>query len=86
MSVANGKEAIVRIPVVVPPIEVEVPLGVVLVEVRHVPVAVNLSNGALYEKPSMALSVNIFANISGLYRIRDLFSLPGFSHQQSLIF
>lgn len=53
--VANRQEAVVGVPVVVPPIEVELALGVVLVEIRHVAVAINLTNGALCEKPSMAL-------------------------------
>ncbi len=47
MKVANGKEAIVRIPVVVEPIQVEVPLGIVPVEVRHVAVAIDLRDRAL---------------------------------------
>lgn len=46
MKVANGEEAIVRIPVVVEPIQVEVPLGTVPVEVRHVAVAINLRDRA----------------------------------------
>lgn len=41
MKVANGKETIVRIPVIVEPIQVEVPLGIVLVEFRHVPVVID---------------------------------------------
>ena len=49
-DLANGEEAIVRIPVVVEPIEVQVPLGIVPVEVRNVTVAINLTNGALCEK------------------------------------
>ncbi|MEK7390519.1 MAG: hypothetical protein AAB635_00050 [Patescibacteria group bacterium] len=59
VKVANSEEAIDRIPVVVPPIEVEVPLGIVPVEIRHVAVAIDLSNGALCEKPSMAPSLDI---------------------------
>lgn len=59
MRVANSEEATVRIPVVVPPIEVQVPLGVVPVEVRYVAVAVNHRLGALYEKPSIALSLDV---------------------------
>ena len=46
MKVTNGEEAIVRIPVVVEPIQIEVPLGVVPVEVRHVPVAIDLRDRA----------------------------------------
>ena len=56
---ANSEEAIVRIPVVVSPIEVEVPLGIVPVEIRHVAFVIDLSNGALCEKPSIALSLDI---------------------------
>ena len=57
---ANGKETIVGVPVVIPPIEVQVPLGIVLVEIRDVAVAIDLSNGALCEKPSMALPPDRF--------------------------
>ena len=46
MKVANSEEAIDRIPVVVEPIQVEVPLGAVLVEFRHVPVAIDLRDRA----------------------------------------
>jgi hypothetical protein len=52
-KVANRQETIVRIPIIVPPIEVELALRVVLVEIRHVAIAIDLGNGALYEKPSM---------------------------------
>jgi hypothetical protein len=52
--VANREEAVVGVPVIVPPIEIEVALGTVLVEIRHVAVTIDLANGALYEKPSMA--------------------------------
>jgi len=48
--VANTEETIVGIPVIVPPIEVQVALGIVPVEVRNVTVAINLTNGALCEK------------------------------------
>lgn len=41
---ANLEETIVGVPVVIEPIEVEVALRVVLVEIRHVAVTVNLSN------------------------------------------
>lgn len=47
LTVADRKEAVVGIPVVVEPIEVEVALGVALVEVRHIAVAVDLADGAL---------------------------------------
>ncbi|MEK7520273.1 MAG: hypothetical protein AAB581_03480 [Patescibacteria group bacterium] len=42
IKVANTEEAIVGIPVVVPPIKVEVPLGTVPVEVQHIALAVDL--------------------------------------------
>ena len=61
MIVANRKEAVVGIPVIVPPIEVEVTLGIVPVEVRNVTITIDLANGALCEKPSMALPPDIFA-------------------------
>ncbi len=48
--VANAQETIVGIPVIVPPIEVQVALGIVPVEVRNIAVTINLANGALCEK------------------------------------
>lgn len=53
MIVANREKAVVSIPVVVPPIEVEVALRTVLVQTRHVAVTIDLANGALHEKPSV---------------------------------
>lgn len=44
---ANGKETVVAIPVVVPPIQVEVTLAVVDVEIRHVAVTVDLRDRTL---------------------------------------
>ena len=68
MTVANGQETVVVIPVVVPPIEVEVTLGVVPVEVRHVAVAVDLRDGTLCRS---AIDATAHRVLSGLYRIRD---------------
>jgi len=51
MIVANREESIVGVPVIVPPIEVQVALGIVPVEVRNLAVEVDLTNGALCEKP-----------------------------------
>ncbi len=68
-TVANGQETVVAIPVVVVPIEVEVALGVVPVEARHVAVAVDLRDGTLCETPIHSTVRRI---LSGLYRIRDL--------------
>lgn len=59
--VANAEEAVVGIPVIVPPIEVKITLGIVPVEVRNVAVAIDLANGALSEKPSMPLPADNFA-------------------------
>jgi hypothetical protein len=61
LIVANPQEPIVGVPIVVPPIEVEVPLRVVLVEVRDVAVAIDLSNGSLCNKPSITLLPDRFA-------------------------
>ncbi len=69
MTVANGQETVVAIPVVVPPIEVEVPLGVVLVEIRHVAVAVDLGDRALCRSAVHATTRRM---LSGLNRTRDL--------------
>ena len=49
MKVANSQEAIVVVPITVPVVEVQVPLGIVPVEVRHVAIAIDLTNGALCE-------------------------------------
>ena len=59
--VANTEEPVVSIPVIVPPIEVQVALGIVPVEVRNVAVAIDLVNGALCEKPSRPLPADSFA-------------------------
>jgi hypothetical protein len=69
VKVANRKEAVVGVPVIVEPVEVQVPLRVVLVKVRNVAVIIDLTNGALYEKPSTTPSPE---NIQGLNRICDL--------------
>lgn len=53
LKVANSKESVVVIPVIVEPIEVEVALGTVLVEAQNVTVTIDLANGALYEKFSI---------------------------------
>jgi len=63
--VANGEETIVGVPVIVPPIEVEVALRSVPVEIRDVAVAIDLANGALYEKPSISLLLNFFKSCIG---------------------
>lgn len=47
MTVANGEEAVVAIPVVVPPVEVEVTLAVVPAEVRNVAVVTDLRDRTL---------------------------------------
>jgi len=61
LKVADGKETVIGIPVIVPPIEVEVALGIVPVEIRNVAVAIDLTNGALYEKPSQTPPTDSFA-------------------------
>ena len=66
---ANGQETVVAIPVVVPPIKVEVALGVVPVEVRHVAVAIDLRDGTSCES---AVHSTVRRILSGLHRIRDL--------------
>jgi hypothetical protein len=89
LKVANGQETVVVIPVIVPPIEVEVALGTVLVEVRHVAVTIDLANGALYEKRSMPPPTEYFT-FQRLYRICDSRSCRStsrsFSYQLSLFF
>jgi hypothetical protein len=53
MESSDGKETIVRIPVIVEPIEVQITLGTVPVEIHHVAVAVDLGEGAMCNKPSI---------------------------------
>jgi hypothetical protein len=59
--VANTEETVVGIPVIIPPIEVQIALGIVPTEIRNVAVAIDLTNGALCEKPSMPLPTDNFA-------------------------
>ena len=61
MIVANPKEPIVGIPVIVPPIKVEVALRTVLVQVRDIAVTIDLSNGVLCKKLSITLLPEYFA-------------------------
>ena len=58
---ANPEEAIVGIPVVIPPIEVEVTLAIILVEIRDVAVTIDLADGALCDKSPMPLSPECYA-------------------------
>ncbi len=66
---ANGEETVVAIPVVVPPIEVEVALGIVPVEIRHVAVAIDLRDRTSCKSAIYATTRRV---LFGLYRIRDL--------------
>ena len=50
---ANSEEPIVSIPVIVEPIEVEAALRGILVEIRHVAVTIDLTDGTLCENPSI---------------------------------
>lgn len=61
MIVANTEETVVGIPVIVPPIKVQVALGIVPVEIRNVAVAIDLADGALCKKLSMPLPADNFA-------------------------
>ena len=74
------------IPVIVEPIQVQVTLRVVPVEVRHVAVAIHLRNGALCEMPSAATTSRPPRADKRLNFMRDLISSLGTSHQLSLIF
>src|SRR3989344_8338721 len=69
MKVANGEEAVVLIPVVVPPVEVEIPLGVVLVEFRHVAIVTDLRDRALVKS---AIRTTTHRMLSGLNCMCDL--------------
>lgn len=55
VTVANGQKPIVVVPVIIPPIQIEVTLRTVTPEVRNVTVAVNLTGRTLCEIPSMPL-------------------------------
>lgn len=57
---ANCEEAVVGVPVIIEPIQIEVALRTVLVQVEHVAIAIDLRNGALYEKPPVPLLLDIF--------------------------
>ena len=70
---ANGQETVVVIPVVVPPIEVEVTLGVVPVEVRHVAVAVDLRDGTLCRSAIHATAHRVPSQVQTYIR----FASPG---------
>lgn len=52
VGVANAEEAVVAIPVIVEPIQVQVTLRIVPVEVSHVAVAIDLGHGAMCDAPS----------------------------------
>ena len=52
---SEGEEATIAIPVIVPPVEIEVALRAVPVEIHHVTVVVDHTGRALYEIPSLAL-------------------------------
>ncbi len=82
MTVANAEETVVAIPVVVPPVEVEVALRTVPAEVRHVAVAVDLRDGALCEMPSMAPSIEYSLDCI----VCATLCVASISHQLSLFF
>ena len=69
MRVANGEKATIAIPIVVEPIQVQVALGIVPVEIRHIAVAIDLRDRALVESAIRATTHRI---LSGLNRMRDL--------------
>ena len=54
-DLANGEEAIVRIPAVDPPIEVEAPPGTALAEARHNAVVIDLRDRAQTDDREFAL-------------------------------
>lgn len=87
MIVAHRQEAVVVVPVVVEVVEVQLALGVILVEDAHVAIAVDLGNGIMCDMCSKPppLKWDQSRTFLGLYRIRNL-ELPNTSHQLSLIF
>lgn len=52
MIVANSRKAVDVIPVIVEPIQVQLALRVVPVEVSHVAIAIDLGHGAMCDIPS----------------------------------
>lgn len=52
MIVANSRKAVDVIPVIIEPIQVQLALRVVPVEVSHVAVAIDLGHGAMCDMPS----------------------------------
>ncbi len=51
--VAHGEEPATLIPLVVVPVQIELALRIVHVEIRNVAIVVQLRDGALYDKPSI---------------------------------
>jgi hypothetical protein len=68
--VANEGEPVVVVPPIVKPVEVEVALRAVPVEVRHVAVAVNLADG-MWRVSSMPPPLEYSLAFSRLYLIRN---------------
>ncbi len=67
--VANGEEAAVAIPPVITPVEVEVPIRVVPVEIRHIAIAIDLRDRAIVRG---IIHITVHRILSGLNRICDL--------------
>jgi hypothetical protein len=68
-AVANGEETVVAIPPVVTPIEVQVAVGIVPIEVRHVRITIELVHGIFVRD---AICVTTHRLFSGLNRVYDL--------------
>lgn len=60
---ADSEEAIVGIPVIVAVVEIEVATIIINAEHRNVTIAIDLADGALYEKPPISPSPECFAKI-----------------------
>lgn len=83
---ANREEPVVAIPVIVKPIEIELSLRTVRIEVEDVAITGNLRDRILYEIPPIPLSIENPLIISRLYRIRDFLYHSVFHTNLSLIF
>ena len=70
--VADGSEATDVVPVVVNPVQVEVTLRVIAVEIRYVAVTIDDSNGALCDTPSKPRILVCRSTNLKLNRLRDL--------------
>ena len=91
VSVAHGQETVVVIPVIVPPVEVEVPLRAIPVEVRDVAIAIDLGDRACAIGHLCHHPLNYASGATCLIVSRDcivfvILCITNILHQRFLIF